>query len=218
MIEDPKTMFDFINNVKESKFFGERSPFQCNVDFQNPKLCVVTGPNVSGKSLLRKIFHSHFSRASIEFINLSQEGRCSGGIIKSLIYGNEIEDSTGYNSAKIISTAFKTGHNRTKKFTLLFDEPEIGCGEELQLLIGERIADQYDKMINSIGVIIITHSRVIAKELMKHNPTHLSLAKDVGLNNWINRSVEKPSYSLEDLVDTGYERWKQVESLIKDKL
>ena len=217
MVDQPEDMFDFIWNVLESRFLSEESPIKSWVDLQNPKLCVITGSNASGKSLIRKILTSHLKRAGIELIHLSIEKRCGHGIEKALIYGNEDEDSTGFNSANLIIKAFNTGNGRTNPFFLLFDEPEIGCGEELQLLIGERIADQYDKMPNCLGIFVMTHSRVITKELLKHNPSHWNMSEEAGLEKWTNRKLQKPNYTLEDLIDTGHERWRQIESLIKRK-
>lgn len=124
-------MINTLQTISGGRWFKSPSPFRMNLQINHPKLCVVTGPNVSGKSLLRKIVHSFYQTNEIELIHLSQSGRCRGGIEGAFIYGTEADESTGKNSVKTLLTAFKTGVARTKPFGIFFDEPEIGASEEL---------------------------------------------------------------------------------------
>jgi hypothetical protein len=126
-------LHDILGIVEKTRWMGENSPIIANIRYSNPKVCVITGPNVSGKSLLRKIINVHHRENKVEFIHLSQAGRCESGIMKSMIYGNEQDDSTGYNTLKTMLTAIKTGISRENSFTLFFDEPEIGCSESRAL-------------------------------------------------------------------------------------
>src|ERR1700753_1086144 len=99
-------MFEIIDGILAGRWFQGLSPFRCVVDKAHPKLCIITGGNVSGKSLLRKVIHTQYSSRKIEYISVSQEARCSSsGIERAFIYGSEEDESTGYNSVKTLLAA-----------------------------------------------------------------------------------------------------------------
>ena len=123
-------MFSLIENILNGRWFKEPSPFRCKLEKNHSKLCVITGPNASGKSLLRKILHNHHHDKKIEYIVTSQEKRCaSSGIERVLIYGSDEDESTGCNSIKTLLKVIKTGKSRESSFSIMLDEPEIGCSQ-----------------------------------------------------------------------------------------
>ena len=69
---------------------------------------------------------------------------------------------------------------------IVIDEPEIGLGEELQL----GLIDYLNDVLKGRGVLVICHSRIIAKGLRFDNFINL---EGVTFDQWINREPEKIS-------------------------
>jgi hypothetical protein len=184
----------------------------------NKKLCVVTGPNTSGKSLLRKLLAEYHYDQKMELMSASQSERCGKnlyGLQKAMIYGSEKDDSTGFNSIKLVRKMIQTASGREKPFSFILDEPEIGCSEELQAAIGLFIANSdYLNNKNLKGSFIITHSRLLVKNLMSLNPTHICLGENpYSLSDWINRTIEP--VNLDDVINNGSNKWSKVQTLLK---
>ena len=208
-------MLELISSVAASRWFQDPSPFKCAVQPGHSRLCVITGPNASGKSLVRKILAARYRQMGTEYIHTSQEKRSSSsGIQRVFIYGDEAEDSTGFNSVKMVLTAIQTGQGREKPFGLMLDEPEIGCSEETAAALGIRVARDLDSMSLLHGLYVITHSRALVMRLLPLEPTHLRLEDDLSLTTWAFR-LTRPVESLEDLVKTGQDRWRAVQGMLK---
>lgn len=208
-------MNDFITDIISGRWFKEPSPLRCDVQYGHPKLCVITGPNTSGKSLLRKIIHNRYSERKWQYVNVSQEGRCaSSGIQRLFLYGTETDESTGYNSVKMLLKAIQSGQSYEKTFGMMLDEPEIGCGEEVQGALGVRIARDIDTMPNLHALYIVTHSRELVRHLLPINPTHWRLGGD---NMTLEQFVERPVIlaDLDEVLATGKERWHAVHQVIE---
>ena len=213
-------MYDVIDAVATGRWFKEPAPFRCIVQKAHPKLCVITGPNMAGKSLLRKVIHNQYHDRQMEYISVSQEQRCSStGLQRLMVYGTETDESTGYNSIKMLLKAFQTGQAREKPFAVMLDEPEIGCGEEVQAAIGLRIAREINTMPNLHGLYIVTQSREMVRSLLqglkaedKVQPTHWRLSEDgITLEDWTTRVVVP--CDLEALLALGKENWHAVSAI-----
>ncbi len=210
-------MFEVIEDIIAGRWFKVPSPFHCTLEKAHPKLCIITGPNTAGKSLLRKIIHSRYSDRKMEYMSVSQEQRCSSkGLQRLMVYGTEEDESTGYNSVKMLLKAIQTGHAREKPFAIMLDEPEIGCSDETQAGIGLKVAKEIDRMSNLHSFYIITHSRQLVKSLlagMENEPTHWRLSDDrMSLSDWVKREVVPTD--LESLLADGKEKWHAVNQII----
>ena len=207
-------MFDIIDNILNGRWFKEPSPFQSHLERGHPKLCVITGQNTTGKSVLRKIIHNHYYDRNIEYMSISQEQKCSGsGIERVLIYGTEQDESTGYNSVKTILKAIQTGQSRENPFAIMLDEPEIGCSEETQAGIGLKLVKEIDTMPNLDGLYVVTHSRQLVKNLISIKPTHWHLGNKLSLEEWLERDIVPAN--LEALLVEGKEKWHAVNKMRK---
>jgi hypothetical protein len=208
-------MIDFIDDIIAGRWFREPSPFRCTLTKANPKLCVITGPNTSGKSLLRKVIHSRYSDRKWTYVNVSQEGRCtSTGIQRLWIYGTETDESTGYNSVKMCLKMIQSAQSYTDSFGVMLDEPEIGCSEEVQAAIGHRLVRDFDSMTHLHGLYVVTHSRELVRALLPLNPTHWRLSEDgMTLEEYVNRSVTP--VDLDEVLTVGKDRWHAVSQVIK---
>lgn len=157
------------------------------------RVLIVTGDNATGKSFLRRIF-TYFIKANhkIQSIHLSQESRAAGGIERAFLYGDERDESTGCITVGTFMTGLRTSRARDIDHILLWDEPEIGLGEEVQLGAAIYLADQLKDWPPKLrGLIVMTHSRHFVSTLMK-----IEGSKFINLGNqyktpdeWINRTI-----------------------------
>lgn len=211
-------MIEVLQKIAVGKWFND-SPFTCDLQIGNDSLCIITGNNASGKSLVRKVLSSHYHSEQIEFINLSMCGRTGGNFIsgfqKLFIYGDESEESTGDNSAKILGKAIKTGLSREKPFVLFLDEPEVGCGEELQMAMALSIVN-VEVMPMCKGIYIVSHSRQFVRHFIPLNPTHFRLGDKMTLVEWLSREVVP--VDLSTFSSDNHEKWRWVESQLKKKV
>jgi len=163
---------------------------------------------------------SYHYKDKIEFMSTSQSERCSresNGIQRAVIYGSESDDSTGYNSIKILKKMIQTLAERTTPFSALLDEPEIGCSEEAQAAIGHLVASS-DFLSNQClkGIFIISHSRLVVKHLLGLNPTHVCLTdQPYSLEEWVNREVVPAN--IEDILTRNIDNWRSVQKLLRNK-
>jgi len=210
-----------IEELANSRIFREGSPFSMRVEHHNPKVCVITGDNCSGKSLARKVLHNIFHDAGIHYMHYSQQSRSTSGIARAFVYGgSEDYDSTGYISVHSLTRGLKQAATPGKPVALLFDEPEIGCGEEIQFAVGAELAQAWKRIPELFCMYVVTHSRHVASALLCSNPTHIRLGDDryASLGDWVRRPA--PGYhdwkpdTLQALVATGKKHYSDVQDII----
>lgn len=209
-----------IEELLQSDWFTGDSPFRANYTEKNPKVCVITGGNATGKSLFRKLIYNEYKDDGIELIHISQAARCRSGMPRMFIYGSEEEDSTGFNTTKTILKSIETIKSRDHKVGLLLDEPEIGCSEELQAGLGLHLASKIPSLTNLDCCYIITHSREFVKQIAACGPSHIRMMSNqhdyISLSDWYYREVE-PIYDLEKLIERGRLGWKYVQKRINER-
>lgn len=208
--------------AENNRYFTNTSPFRINYTENNPKICIVNGQNSSGKSLLRKILNVNYRSDNVTFVNYSLEDRTTSGIKRAVIYGTEDYDSSGYNSVRIVLNTIKNYKNSDKPFAVMFDEPEIGCSEELCYSLSKRIVDafpEFEKNDSMKCMYIITHSRVIAKTLSVLNPSNAFLYQEgnnpITLNDWINREIEE--IDIDEMIKNSHENYRKIQNIIDKK-
>lgn len=136
------------------------------------KITILTGNNASGKSLIRKVLWQRIKelvndgRGDRQYVwETSMERRTSQlsalGALSGAFRDNEWI-ATSANTILSINRFFQTD-SETKHY-IVFDEPEVGCGEEVQLGIANKINEKSNFFKNdNLGLLIITHSRLIVK-------------------------------------------------------
>lgn len=208
-------MIDIVSDIIGGRWFKPPSLFRCSVQWGHPRVCVITGPNGSGKSLLRKSIHNRYHERKMHYIHLSQEGRCtSSGLQRVWVYGSEEDESTGYNSVKMLLNMIRSGQQHDRPFGVMLDEPEIGCSEEVQAAIGQRLVRDLPTMPSLHGLYVITHSREVVQGLLPLNPTHWRLSDDgMTLNEFVTRSVV--AADLERVIQTGRDNWHAVNAVLR---
>ena len=181
----PSDLFDFNEDIAEE--LGIDPDFDTSAH-----VLVVTGGNASGKSFLRRLLRTKLKIQKIEAIDLSQEGRSSGGFVSCMVYGDESRSSTGSLSAHTFIAGMNTSRNRKNKHVIIWDEPEIGMGEELQLGTVQWLFDELKKWPSELqGVVLLTHSRYFVQAAFKHQGSKwYNLEGHKTPESWLNRKIE----------------------------
>ena len=132
------------------------------------KLTILTGSNASGKSVIRKMLPKYIA----EKLNRDNTNECVSAL--SFMTRAGLNSSCGINflrdddwSATSQGSVEHTRHllTFTDRF-LVLDEVELGMSEEMQLAIAQHINSVKEKVLkDSYGLLVITHSRIIASTL-----------------------------------------------------
>ena len=161
------------------------------------EVTILTGDNASGKSLLRKLLWSRLLEQLPDrdpkklIIDMSMERRtgsyASLGALSGMFRDNDVT-ATSCNSIHFIKmiTNYQNEKEKDKRY-LVFDEPEVGCGEEVQLGLALWINKMREYIVtNTLGLLIITHSRHIVKNVNCDNFINIEgKTKD----EWLNREI-----------------------------
>jgi len=198
-------------------FENKKGIFHFKLFSTSSPLVVVTGDNASGKSFIRRLIQIACKKKNIECIHLSQQGRCTSGIPRLFIYGNENDQSTGRNTVNMLLTSFTTSKSRIEKHVLVYDEPDIGLSDEYAAGAGVRLREFIEKKPKNLkGIVVISHNRYLLKELLSLNPNHLNLTDDKTLQQVINREII-PNKDLEGLREQGLETFRKINRILKEK-
>jgi hypothetical protein len=187
------------------------------------RVLVITGENASGKSLFRRAYTFYISKIThsdenIEIIPLSMEARAAGGIRRLFLYGgSEEEDATGALTAKNIRSGWTTSRERETPHIIIWDEPEIGLSEESQLSIARFIQKQCEEWpTHLLGVIFMTHSRILVQELMKiEGSAFLNLGGEhITADSWLTREIVPRD--IEDVIKANRTNNFMVSKILRD--
>ena len=199
--------------ISNSPCFG-KDLIDANFQPGNQQLLIITGENATGKSFVRRLINLVCRKENIELLHFSQQAKSSTGIISSMIYGDESYNSTGSLSAYLVTNGIKNCNDRTNKHYVLWDEPEMGLSDRYCAGMGNSINQFVNSMHeNTIGSIIITHSKALTKQLLSSNPSHLRLGNNLSLQEWINEEIE-PS-DLEELQKRNNEMFNRIQKILK---
>ncbi len=157
---------------------------------QPHRLTILTGPNASGKSLIRKQLTYHLMDSlglprnipCVASISLSSRMSRSDGVPN--FFYEDYTEATSINSIRLLNAVLKT----SDRF-LVFDEPEIGMSEETQLATALFLNEKKQELLDrNLGILVITHSRVIAANI--DNDDFLSVDPQyTSKEAWLNRTL-----------------------------
>ena len=178
-------------------------------------LLVVTGANAAGKSLLRRWFSMIFQQEKIESIHLSQQGRAAEGVMRAFVYGDESNESTGVISAGTFQGGMRTMRGREKPHAVIWDEPEIGMGEELQVGTVNWLCDELkDWPENLQGVVLFTHSRLFVQRAMQFpGAKWMSMDGYATADEWLNREIVP--ITPPEVSTKGVEKFRRISKILK---
>lgn len=154
------------------------------------RLTLLTGPNASGKSLIRKQLNYYLmdsldlprNKPCVASISLSSRMSRPDGL-PNLFY-EDAEEATSINSIRLLNAVIKTNDR-----FIVFDEPEIGMSEETQLATAMFLNGKKQEILEkNLGILLITHSRVIASNIQDDD--FLSVDPQyTSKEAWLNRTV-----------------------------
>lgn len=176
-------------------------PFKAHLTRAHPRLLLVAGDNGSGKSLfvefLRgwgKQFHRVDATISISIRERTGAGMSDmSGMRKSMIFGQEDEQSTGSVSARVTQTAFSNLDSWSepgRRIMMVLDEPELGLSQAYAAPLGELIAQLLLGLKSDTGgVVLVTHSKGLVRSLVDRlgeAPSFVHLGPTpISLSDWL---------------------------------
>lgn len=180
-------------------------------------LTIVTGDNGTGKSLIRKVVASHLTRENngnlVKVASTSMERRTGlhsemGGM--GVFMRDAEEDATSYSSLYFLEGLLKS----TKDRYVVIDEPEIGMSQNLQFSVGDWLVKKLPEVLgNNKGVMVITHSKEIVRQLSKLEHVFINIQKK-DEETWLN---EEPSLiDLDDFKNKHLELYRIISDHLKD--
>jgi len=185
------------------------------------KLLVVLGENASGKSFFRRITQSLCQKAEVECMGLSMEGRRSIAHKPwlAMVYGDEMHDSTGYNSASVVTTGIRTCRSRTTAHVIFWDEPDLGLSDNGAAGVGVALQEfLQDPPTSTLAAIVVTHSKSLVQPLVTLKPHYLYLGEgDIPLTveDWL-KSPTAPRHP-DEILKKGRERYRLIEGVLQSR-
>lgn len=212
--------------AEESLLFADRdAPFHASVVAGDPKLMVIAGENVAGKSLFFQVLCSKVANAGPLPIRLSIRERTGAGasdmsgMRRVMMFGDEAEQSTGATSVQAVVTAFKN-LDRPQGSILGLDEPELGLSDGYTRALGTYIGTEARNVPDvCAGVVVVTHSRNLAGALVDAygaQPTFVHAGESSKtLEQWLSDPEHRSVEELLALPEIGLARFRETVRLLK---
>lgn len=157
------------------------------------KFTILTGSNASGKSVIRKILPVRIA-PKLGIDKESDMEHCVASIslltrVSSSPFGGpNLAYETNWMATSVNSLDLVQNILETTNRYIVLDEPEIGMGEELQLAVARYLNSVKDTVLaNGHGLLIITHSRIIVKEL--DNDVFINIDGYPDKQSWLDREI-----------------------------
>ncbi len=216
--------------VSESRILTEESsPMRAAFLQGDPRLLLVVGENASGKSLVFRMIAGLADRHGILAMTLSIRERTGGGLFamahmrRAMIYGDEETSSTGAVSASVVKRGFDNMRERDGPCILALDEPELGLSDGYAAALGELIgANAAEAGPMACGTIVVTHSRELARGLMRGlgaAPSMIAMTTGgvdapCGVDAWIESREDRSVDDLLRLADASLDRFRRVQRIL----
>lgn len=209
---------------------SEASPFKAAVRRGAPGVVVIAGENASGKSLFLRVMCAKaaaMATKKILPITVSIRERTGGGTYEmsrmrqTFMFGDEIENSTGANSVRVVVAAFRNLDKEGRNTLLALDEPELGLSDGYARALGTYIGEQARTVPEACsGVIVVTHSRSLVEGLIRglgEHPTFAQLGVETAdLDAWLTEHEVRSTADLLALPDVGLDRWRTLNKIFDD--
>jgi hypothetical protein len=209
---------------------ADESPFRGTLVTGDERVLVVTGENASGKSLAFRLIMQLANSGGVEPIPISIRERTASGtdemarMKRAFAYGDEETSSTGSVSARVVQSGFDALDTRAVPAILALDEPEIGLSDGYARALGEYIGARAQGMAgNACGVMVVTHSRALARGLLAGLEAEPTLVAMLGredepvasLAQWIETTPERTIDDLLGLREVAHERFRAVSGILR---
>jgi hypothetical protein len=224
----PKTLKTLLDRVDQTEF-AHAGPFPIHMNAGAGRAVLIAGANASGKSLVFRLLAQFANDEKIAPITLSIRERSGSGTFemasfrRSVIYGEEHEQSTGAVSISVIRRGFDNVAKRLENGTrsvLMLDEPEMGLSEGYCRALGKYLAEQVIALPEEApGIIVVSHSRPLMESLadgLGENPHFIHTGpKPLTLRQWLAAPEERSVEDLMNLEQLGHQGRRAFDEWIK---
>lgn len=170
---------------------------------QPNRLTILTGSNGNGKSFIRKLMNSKMgekypdrdAKKIVKEISMQKRTDANNPLMGTgfgFTFFDNPQFPTSMSTYHLIHKLLKsceTSKEKGSKSYFIIDEPEIGMAEESQLGIALYLKDKLPEIYeNSLGLMIITHSKIIVKEL-KESADFIYTDCEMTVDEWLNRDI-----------------------------
>lgn len=171
------------------------------------KVTVLVGANGTGKSLIRKQmavrfmkeFEDNKTHCRTISMQLRTELRSDWGALACMGHDNP-DEPTSLSSFDLLKSVMNYDMEKSNDYFIILDEVEIGMAKESVLGIAKYLNEKIPEWLkNSLGVLIITHSDILAKEIYDNQDCDfINLGYNTvnyDINAWINREIVPTDFS-----------------------
>ena len=229
-------LVDLLMDATDSALINaDGAPFTAHVAPGAGRLAVVAGANASGKSLFVQIVAGRAHRQQTLAVSISIRERTGAGthemagFRRSMMFGDESEQSTGATSVATVKKAFLNllNYAQERPVLLILDEPEMGLSEDYAAAMGTWLARETLRLPadqpNLLGVVVVSHSRPLVRAMARELATVDQALHFVGMDGgpsltaWLDDATERTVEDLLALPALGTERRKIITRLLDDK-
>lgn len=165
------------------------------------KVTIIVGDNGTGKSLIRKQmavrlmkeYGDNKTHCRTVSMQLRTELRSDWGALACMGH-DEPEFPTSLSSFNLLQSVMNYDMKEKNDYFIILDEIEIGMAKESVLGMANYLNSKIPEWLdNTLGIIIITHSNIIAREIYNNQDCDFINigynSVDYDINKWINRNI-----------------------------
>ena len=160
----------------------------------------ILGDNATGKSLYAHVFEQLCRKNGYPVRSASMRNRTSGQFGQRLIFGDESQESTGYNSYLSMTKLLKSMAQDDKPTVGVLDEPSIGLSVNYTKGLCRKIVELSSDIVSQHLILISTHDRALVQWFISHtNPSFIGV-DGLSVEEWL---VDNEERDPEDMVSRG---------------
>jgi hypothetical protein len=181
---------------------------------------LISGENAGGKSFVTRYLSMIFRSDVPEFrtVDIGMKRRTTQDISRAFIYGgDEGERSTGTLSVQAFTGSLRNTREWDSPHMIVLDEPDLGLSEGYQTAMGEFLAREAGTITpKCMAVVLVTHSREIARHFMTLNPHMMRIGDDLRpTRQWLDEGpLPRSAEDLKKLMDTGINRLRAISRIM----
>ena len=209
--------------LKYGAFWADRRcPLGAHLERGDDRALFVGGDNATGKSLFVEYLrtwaqHGHdFSQMCVSIRERTGSGLSDmADMRRSMMFGNESEQSTGATSLSTTLQAFGslagwTEKAPTKSLLAVLDEPDIGLSPAYSAAMGTLLASKLKELDSSpVHLVIVTHNKKMAQAFAQERglaPTFVHMDTPMSFESWLSNEPKRSVDELLALYDLGHQK------------
>lgn len=203
-----------------------RCPIGAHLEIGDERALFVGGDNATGKSLFVEYLrtwaqHGHdFSQMCVSIRERTGSGLSDmAGMRRSMMFGNESEQSTGATSLSTTLRAFTSiagwvEKAPTKRILAVLDEPDTGLSPAYSEAMGTLLARKLNELDSPlVHLVIVTHNRKMAQAFAQErglSPTFVHMDSPMSFENWLSHEPRRSVDELLALDEIGHQKRKAI--------